>query len=83
MKFTQPCLIMTVENNEIDWALFVEPQEEYTRDDVIAQCDRNVDSLYVYPMQLKTINTVAETMDYINSALTEHKPQDVPGMFTL
>ena len=83
MKFTQPCLIMTVENKEIDWAMVVEPQEVYTKEDVSAQCDKSATDFFVYPLGTKTINTIAETMDYINSVLHSHQPQSIPGIFTL
>ena len=83
MKFTQSCLIITVENEEIDWAMVVEPQEVYTKEDAIAQCDKNPSDFFVYPLGTKTINSVADTMDYINSVLRSQNPQTIPGIFTL
>ena len=84
MKFTQPCLIMSVENKNIDWALFVSPDEEYTKEDVAAQCDKEVDTFYVYPVRAqKSVINIAEQLDDIGNTLKQHKPLDIPGMFTL
>ena len=83
MKFTQPCLVMTIENNQIDWAFFIEPNEEYTKEDAINMCDRDPDIFYVYPIKLNKTTAVAESMDYINDILTIHKPDEIPGVFEL
>jgi len=81
MNFSQQCLIMSIENNEIDWTLSVAPGEYYTKEDVNDYCDKQTTDFYVYP--INNNNTFSHTMDYINEILKTCRPLDIPGMFTL
>jgi len=81
MIFSQPCLIMSIENNKIDWTIFATPGDQYTKEEIFTYCDSKPAGFFVYPINNNA--TLSHTMDYINDVLKIHEPLNIPGMFTL
>ena len=88
MKLTEPCLLMTIADNKVDWAMLVAPGEDWTEELVASYCDTaNADGIYGYPIvfndPLLKNGIVNRTIDSLDLALAEYKPLDIPGVFKL
>jgi len=81
MKFLEPCIIFIIEDNAIDWAVLVEPGEEWTVNTIADYCDKPINKVYVYPM-IKN-SQIGNILDTLDAALATHKPQQIPGIFML
>lgn len=75
---------MVLDNtNAIDWAMFTDPGEEWTTEDVNNYYDvAKIKAIYAYPVldENPDINSI---MDKLNKAFETHKPLNIPGVFKL
>jgi hypothetical protein len=85
MTFDQPCLLMVIGNDIIDWAMLVSPGETWSNDEVKAYCDQaEIENVYAYPVigELAKLS-INETYEKLEKTLKTTQPLNIPGVFKL